>query len=253
MRTTQIPYDEFADRFDRGRALSEAKEATWFDLFKKHLGLCQASRVLDLGCGTGRFSILIARRQGCSVIGVDPSRSMLAKARTKSPHGVQWTCGRGEAIPSSAGTFDVCLVSQVIQHFQNKPLAIAEIHRVLRPGGRVGIRLSSHAQLATILDYRFFPSGLHIELERLPDVHIVKEMLLTAGLDHLEEHSVRQPLFTSAADYLDKLRDKYASFLHLISEEEYHRGLKEATDYLCSHKLDNDMYAEITFLVGVNG
>jgi SAM-dependent methyltransferase len=248
----QVPYDHFVDQFDQGRELSTVKQLLWLNLFKEHLDLNKSSYVLDVGSGTGRFSIPIANEFKCSVVGIDPSESMLNKAKVKCLDKVQWLCGIGEALPFVKDCFDVCLASQVIHHFQNKPQAFAEMHRVLRPGGKVGIRLSSHAQLSTILDYRFFPSGLHIELERLPDVHVVREMLLTAGFGRLEEHVVRQPLFTSATDYLDKLRNKYASFLYLISQEEYQKGLKEAAEYLHCHKSDSDMYAEITFLVGVN-
>lgn len=249
--TYQVPYDDFADRFDRGRGLSIAKQILWAGLFEKHLGLYRASRVLDVGCGTGRFSILIAKRFQCSVMGIDPSLSMLIKARAKCPKGVEWLRGKGEAMPFGEGTFDVCLASQVVQHFQDKPQAFAEICRVLRPGGRVGIRISSHAQLQTILDYRFFPSALQIERDRLPDIQAVRDMLLAAGFGRMEEHVVRQPLFESTDDYLDKLRNRYASVLFLIPEEEYQRGLEVATEYLRKCESADDRYAEITFLVGI--
>jgi ubiquinone/menaquinone biosynthesis C-methylase UbiE len=183
VRAYQVSYEDLADPFDRGRTLSKAKEALWLNLFEKHLGLCRISRVLDVGCGTGRFSRLIAKQFGCFVVGIDPSVSMQAKAKAKCLQRTEWLRGRGEAMPFSEGVFDVCLASQVIQHFQNKRQALAEIHRVLGLGGKVGIRLSSHAQLQTILDYRFFPSGLQVERDRLPDVHIVRDMLRVAGFN----------------------------------------------------------------------
>jgi ubiquinone/menaquinone biosynthesis C-methylase UbiE len=250
MSTYQVPYDRFADQFDRGRELSTAKQVLWLGLFEKYLGLGKSSRVLDVGCGTGRFSILIANHFECSVVGIDPSASMLTKARAKCPKKAEWLRGMGEAMPFSESAFDICLASQVVQHFQDKLRAFGEIYRVLQTGGKVGLRISSHAQLETILDYRFFPSGLPLERERLPDIHVVKEMLLTAGFGKLEAHTVRQPLFESADDYLAKLYNKYASFLLLISEEEYQKGLREAAEYLRKHKPAADKYAEITFLVG---
>jgi ubiquinone/menaquinone biosynthesis C-methylase UbiE len=249
--TYQVPYDKLAAVFDRGRGLSAAKQMLWAGLFEKHLGLCRASRVLDVGCGTGRFSILTAKRFDCSVVGIDPSLSMLTKARAKCPQGVEWLRGKSEALPFGTGVFDVCLASQVIQHFENKPQALAEISRVLRPGGKVGIRISSHAQLHTILDYRFFPAALQIERDRLPDIQAVRDMLFAAGFGRMEEYIVRQPLFESAEDYLEKLRTKYASVLCLISEEEYQRGLEKAAEYLRNGASADDQYAEITFLVSI--
>jgi len=62
---------------------------------------------------------------------------------------------------------------------------------------------------------------------------------------------VRQPLFESADDYLNKLYNRYASVLFLIPEEEYQRGLEEAVEYLRKCESAEDRYAEITFLVGV--
>lgn len=250
MSIYQVPYDHFAEQFDRGRGLSAAKQVLWLSLFEKYLGLGKSSRVLDVGCGTGRFSIPIANQFECLVVGIDPSMSMLTKAKAKCPEGVEWLRGKGEAMPFSDSAFDVCLASQVVQHFHDMFQAFGEIYRVLQPSGRVGIRISSHAQLETILDYRFFPSGLQLERKRLPDIQIVRNMLLTAGFGQLEECIVRQPLFESADDYLAKLRSRYASFLLLISEDEYQTGLEEAAKYLCKHEPAADKYADITFIVG---
>ncbi|MEW5870538.1 MAG: methyltransferase domain-containing protein [Chloroflexota bacterium] len=251
MNSDRLNYDNIADIYDRTRALSKAQEALWLDIFENHLGIKKDSRVLDVGCGTGRFSISITNRFQCTVIGIDPSLSMLVKAKTKYTPGTDWSGGIGEAIPFSAGVFEACLASQVIHHFQNKPQAFAEIYRVLRPGGRVGIRISSHEQLQTIIDYRFFPSAYKIECDRLPDVPVIKDMLFSAGFDRIEEHVIRQLLFENADEHLQRLRDKYASILSLISEEEYCRGLQSAKNYFREYELtDDEKYAKITFIVG---
>jgi ubiquinone/menaquinone biosynthesis C-methylase UbiE len=252
MSTLRVNYSDLADRYDKGRTLSQTKEILWLNLFRQHLGLDTTLRVLDIGCGTGRFSMLIARQFRCAVVGLDPSPSMLAKAKAKCPDEIEWVLARAEAIPFSDGGFDACLASQVIHHFQDRHQAFVEMYRVLRPGGRFGIRYSSHAQLQTILDYRFFPSALLIDLERVPDIQMVRDLVQTVGFDKMEEHVVRQQLFESADDYLEKVRSKYASVLSLIPEEEYQKGLEEATAYLKGHELEiRDKYAEITFLVGI--
>lgn len=252
MGTCQVDYDNLADLYDRSRALSQAKEILWLNLFKQHLGLGVTSRVLDVGCGTGRFSISIARQFRCAVVGIDPLPSMLAKAKEKCSTEIAWLLARAEAIPVADDAFDACLASQVIHHFQDKHQAFAEMHRVLQHGGRLGIRYSSHVQLQTILDYRFFPSALRIDLERLPDIGAVRGLMRTVGFSVVEEHAVHQQLFESAEEYLEKLRNKYASVLSLISEEEYQKGLQKAAAYLKEHELAaSDKYADITFLVGI--
>jgi ubiquinone/menaquinone biosynthesis C-methylase UbiE len=252
MSTPEVDYSGLANTYDKGRTLSEANEILWLSLFKQHLSLETASRVLDIGCGTGRFSVLVARQFRCAVVGIDPSPSMLARAKAKGPNEIEWLLAEAEAMPFSENAFDVCLASQVIHHFQDKHQAFVEMYRVLRCGGRLGIRYSSHAQLQTILDYRFFPSALLIDLQRVPDIQAVIGLVQTVGFSVVEEHLVRQQLFESADDYLRKLRNRYASVLSLISEEEYQKGLEKATAYLKERELEaSEKQAEITFLVAI--
>jgi ubiquinone/menaquinone biosynthesis C-methylase UbiE len=250
MKASEVSYEKLADVFDRERALTQAKKAIWLELFDKYLDLRQDSRILDVGCGTGRFSELFQGQYHCEVIGIDPASTMLDKAKSKNKREIQWILGLGEDLPFYNNSFDLCFVSQVIQHFRNKRRAMAESYRVLRKGGRIAIRTSSHKQLKTILDYRFFPLAIHLEKERLPDVPQIKAMLLETGFERLQEYRVRQPLFESVETYLEKLRNGYASFLSLITEDEYQKGLKHASEYLRENNFPDDKYTEITFLIG---
>ncbi len=248
----RINYDQVAEHFDQGRMLLESNAQLWAGVFGEHLRLKQDSYVLDIGCGTGRFAVTIVQYHACQVVGVDPSPGMLERARGKCPNQARWLLGRAEAVPFADGTFDACLASQVVHHFENKQQALCELYRVLRPGGRLGIRYSSHAQLSTFLDYRFFPSALSIDLARVPDLPVLREMLRNAGFDRIEEHIVYQQFFTSASDYIHKLQHQYASVLRLIPREEYLQGLERASRFLSDHELrPEDQYADISFIVGI--
>jgi ubiquinone/menaquinone biosynthesis C-methylase UbiE len=253
MCISQVNYDDLANGYDQCRALSPNDEMLWRCLFEQQLGLVKTSRVLDVGCGTGRFSVLIARQFQCSVVGIDPSLSMLAQARSKCSNGEPKCLGaRSEALPFSQGAFDVCLASQVIHHFRDKPRAFLELYRVLSDGGRLGIRTAAHEHLTKILDYRFFPSALQIDCERLPNIPDVRDMLLAVGFSTVKQIVIRQQLFESADDYLAKVRNKYSSVLSLISQQEYQNGLEEAAAYLRNNELEtNDLYTKVTFLVGI--
>ena len=247
-----LDYDKLADIYDQQRALSEEKELLWVNLLKKHLALDERSRVLDVGCGTGRFAIAIRKHLQCSVVGVDPSSFMLAKAKGKSVAGITWLQGRAETLPFPKGTFDACFASQVVHHFDDKHQAFAEVYRVLCESGRVGIRYSSHAELRASPDYRFFPTALLIDLERMPDTPQIKDILQKVGFGLLEERSIRQQFFESSQDYLDKMKSKYGSVLSLISEEEYQEGLQAAVAYFQTHEIQgNEKNAYMTFLVGI--
>ena len=84
-------YSKIASFYDRGRTLSEYNMDLWFGAIARLSGAREGSRLLDIGCGTGRFAIPIANRLGCSVTGADSSAEMLDKARKKdSEKVVKW-------------------------------------------------------------------------------------------------------------------------------------------------------------------
>jgi SAM-dependent methyltransferase len=99
--------------------------------------------VLDLGCGAGLDSILAARRVGPAgrVIGVDMTAAMVEKARRNARDaGVTNVCfhqTRIEELPLDDGTADVAMCNGMFNLCPDKPRALAECFRVLRPGGRL--------------------------------------------------------------------------------------------------------------------
>lgn len=95
------------------------------------------STVLDAACGTGRHALWLAAR-GHRVIGVDRSPEMLAKARAKLP-GHEVREGDLEALPLADGTVDAAVCALAMVHLPDVTGAIAELARVVRPGGRVVI------------------------------------------------------------------------------------------------------------------
>ena len=99
-------------------------------------------RLLDAACGTGIVARMAALRvgEGGHVTGLDLNPGMLAVARTASTrHGVPitWQEGSLEALPYEQGTFDVVLCQQGLQFSPNRAVAVREMRRVLRMGGRL--------------------------------------------------------------------------------------------------------------------
>ncbi|MBO1334520.1 class I SAM-dependent methyltransferase [Streptomyces sp. VRA16 Mangrove soil] len=98
--------------------------------------------VLDVGSGTGYLSRRMARTvgPGGTVVGVDPSESLVAYARrrTREP-GCSYDIGVAQQLPYEDGRFDVAVTSLAVHHIPEEVRAEAmrEIHRVLRPGGRL--------------------------------------------------------------------------------------------------------------------
>lgn len=93
--------------------------------------------VVDIGCGPGNAARRAARR-GARATGVDPSRSMLRMARLSTRGGaVQWAEGSAESLPVPAGAATVVWALATVHHWRNAVDGLAEISRVLAPGGRL--------------------------------------------------------------------------------------------------------------------
>jgi ubiquinone/menaquinone biosynthesis C-methylase UbiE len=99
--------------------------------------------VLDLGCGAGFDSILAARRvgPGGSVLGVDFAAEMVEKARrnaeTVGATNAEFRQGEADALPAGDGSVDVVVSNGVFNLCLDKPKVLAEVFRVLKPGGSV--------------------------------------------------------------------------------------------------------------------
>jgi arsenite methyltransferase len=110
----------------------------------RHAGLTSGEVVVDLGCGAGIDTILAARKVGPSghVIGLDMLDEMCWRAQaTANAAGVarctEFKRGEMEAIPLPDESVDVVISNGVLNLSPRKARALAEVHRVLRPGGRL--------------------------------------------------------------------------------------------------------------------
>ncbi|MBE3008095.1 methyltransferase domain-containing protein [Microbispora sp. NEAU-D428] len=100
-------------------------------------------RILDVGCGTGYLSRIIAPVVTPSghVTGIDPSSAMVEYARRRAPGNCTYVIGEGQSLPFPDGSFDAVVSSLAVHHIPGdaRPRALHEMFRVLRPGGRLVI------------------------------------------------------------------------------------------------------------------
>jgi demethylmenaquinone methyltransferase/2-methoxy-6-polyprenyl-1,4-benzoquinol methylase len=94
-------------------------------------------RVLDACCGTGDLA-LAAHAEGGRVTGLDFSQRMLERARQKTAE-IEWVQGDLLALPFDDGSFDACTVGFGLRNVDDLDRALGELHRVLRPGGRLAV------------------------------------------------------------------------------------------------------------------
>jgi SAM-dependent methyltransferase len=136
-----------AGAYERGRPGYPAAAVEWL---ARELDLAPGRRVVDLAAGTGKLTRALVPT-GATVVAVEPVAEMRAHIE-----GVEALDGRAEAMPFPEGWADAVTVGQAFHWFAN-PEALAEIHRVLRPGGGLGLVWNS----------RDLGDPLQAEVERL--------------------------------------------------------------------------------------
>jgi len=132
------------EELEAGRGYEALFVPAIFDSWTKYLtdgaGVEAGAAVLDVACGTGVLTRRAADLAGPSghAAGVDPAPGMIAAAREIAPL-IEWRQGSAEALPFDDAQFD-CVVSQFgMMFFQDKAQAVREMHRVLKPGGRLAV------------------------------------------------------------------------------------------------------------------
>ncbi len=100
------------------------------------LPLQGTERVLDAGCGTGALAEALARRCA-TVVGVDLDRRFLEQARSRATVNCEFVEGDAMALPFGDGSFDLAGCLRVLHHSESPERVVAELARVVVPGGRV--------------------------------------------------------------------------------------------------------------------
>ena len=104
-------------------------------LFIELGGIGRGARVLEIGCGTGEFTRRVAP-EGASLVALDLSADLLAKARARVPSGARFLRGDAHRLPFETGAFDAIYGCSILHHLDVEA-ALREARRVLRPGGRL--------------------------------------------------------------------------------------------------------------------
>jgi len=177
--------------YDAARALEPETAATWCDVLAPHVEGC--AWVLDIGSGTGRFSIPLAEWSGGRVIGVEPAGGMRSKAALLSHPRVQFVGGRAEALPLASSIFGAALMSNVFHHLTDGSAAAREFARVLKPGAKLLVRGALGDRLDGISFFDHFPEARTV-CEGLPTLEEAKAVFESAGLaidsvDRIEQYT----------------------------------------------------------------
>jgi demethylmenaquinone methyltransferase/2-methoxy-6-polyprenyl-1,4-benzoquinol methylase len=130
-------FDRIAPVYDlMNRVMTAGLDGRWRKLAAE-AAVRKGDRVLDAACGTGDLAIADLKAGASRVTGLDFSEAMLVRARKKAP--LEWVQGDLLALPFADATFDAATVGFGVRNVADLELALRELRRVLRPGGRLAI------------------------------------------------------------------------------------------------------------------
>jgi ubiquinone/menaquinone biosynthesis C-methylase UbiE len=217
-------FTKIAVDYDKGRKGEDV--GFWAGEAERFGGLESGSRVLDLGCGSGLYTVDIAKRTSASMCGLDPAVGMLAQARMKSTE-VHWFNAVGENLPLRPGVFDCVFSSQVWHHITDKQGTAHECGRVLKAGGAVIIRTISHEQLREKVVFAYFPEILANQLRVYPSNDDFARFFGNAGFSSTQDHQYGLERFQAPSEFIEVAQKKLWSMFRPISPEGLERGVEE--------------------------
>ena len=221
-----MDYDktEIAATYDKARALAPETVRLWQDLLSVDTDRAAVSLVIDLGCGTGRFSGLLAAHFGVRVIGVDPSQKMLDQARRRHATGnVVYRQGSAEALPLPDGCADLVFISMVYHHLSDPTGVARECHRVLRKGGYVCIRNGTRE--SDFPHRHFFPALEALIASDLPARRDIRSAFVLSGFSRIVHRVVTQVTAADWPSFIEKSALRADSFLARLSDEDFLHGM----------------------------
>jgi ubiquinone/menaquinone biosynthesis C-methylase UbiE len=149
-----MTFDDQAAVYDRwyatplGQLVDRLEKEAIFALLPQ----VEGRRVLDVGCGTGNISLPLAHR-GAQVVGLDASVPMLARARDKAGRqdlSITWVTGVAGQLPFDDESFDGVVCILALDFMADRPKAVQEMVRVLRPGGFLTVAVLNRFSLWTL-------------------------------------------------------------------------------------------------------
>ena len=149
---------------------------------------------LDIGCGTGNYTIKLAER-GLSMTGIDPSDVMLTEAKTKS-NLINWVHGQAEDIEFPDDTFDGAIATLTTHHWSDLGAGFRELFRVLKQGARMVLfTFTPEQEQGYWLNY-YFPEMMKKSVRKAIPMAVVESAALKAGfvIAAVEKYDVLEDL-----------------------------------------------------------
>jgi SAM-dependent methyltransferase len=182
----------------------------WAELLLGRVGLRPGDKVLDVATGPGTLARLAAEQVGPTgeVHGGDLSEPMLAQAKAKPPvmggAPLAYVQSSADTLPFADATFDVVCCQQGLQFFPDQPKALAEMRRVLKPGGRLGLACwAGQSGMTMMAAFHAALDAVRGHASELPPIRWVDVEGLRAMLRGAHFHEVRTELASYTVHFDD--------------------------------------------------
>ncbi len=162
-----IKYDDIGIGYNRTRKSDPYLASRMTEL----LEITPNGNYLDVGCGTGNYTIAL-NDVGGNWVGIDPSSIMLHEAKKKS-RVINWEQGVSENLPFDDNKFDGALACLTIHHWKNLGLGFREIKRVLKASGKFVIFTSDPEQMKRYWLNHYFPGAMEKSILQMPAINAV--------------------------------------------------------------------------------
>ena len=222
----KVDYDERLHAvYSAGRQMSPESLRTWMAAFARHLPETRPLTWLDLGSGTGRMTPALATAFGGPAHGVEPSEKMREQALSHAGHpAVTYSAGSAERIPLPAASCDAALLFFVWHHVADRPAAVRELRRVVKPGGTLFVQANFADRMPDVWWFRVVPEWRDVDAEQFRTEHEVTADFTDAGWTLVARDEVTWVRSPSLADDHERLRLRAVSAFEHMSEDVVEAG-----------------------------
>ena len=223
----------------------------WMDLLTALVPVEQINKILDLGCGTGRFSFELTKRYGCSIFAVDPSETMLREGqRLQTPEiDIMWFKGVAENIPIDDNLVDLVWMSQSFHHIDDIEEAFKEICRVLKKSGFLAVRNGMRDHIDEIIWYECFPETIEMDRNRMLSQKETIDFIVNYDFCLCSAIRFYQYFAESYQEYAEKIRERGLSSLIEISDEAFNSGVQRLDEWVKNRPEKEPVYEPVDLLV----
>lgn len=236
-------------KYDVARKLPDDTMDLWMDEIQG-LVVRDMKFIVDLGCGTGRFSEPLQKRFNATVIGIDPSDNMLNVARAKVRNDkIRFINGSSSSIPI-LHEVSMVFMSMCYHYFHHEiDEVIVELDRILEHGGYIIVRNTTKEDGADLRLFDFFPGAESSSAGRMPSEDTIIESM-SKRFALVKSKVVTQRFANNREEYLSKIGERGLSSLKMLSDDQFEEGMSRLKRHMDeSANVDDLLYEGIHLMV----